>query len=91
MNLIEARKRGHEGFVRSETRTGNTWIQIVHRSDLTADLDATDWEPKPWPLEPWQGELWVRSGDAYEARYIEDDDGWIKQGWRKIMAREVTE
>ena len=63
MNLIDARKQAHEGWIRSPSRTGGHWWRAggVHHSMwdnenaerltpfLFADLDAEDWEPKPNP------------------------------------------
>ena len=73
MNLIETRKLGHDGWVRSPTRTSGSWakpfgsIWKIDRSEYcpdvrAEDLDAEDWEPKPKP-EPearnlYEFEIW---------------------------------
>jgi len=104
MNLIEARKLGHEGYVRSPNRTGGHWWRasgidskwwanedaIELTPFLFADLDADDWEPKPKPVEPWEGVAWVhRDGRIIIADATRFSDDWEASGWRKIRVREV--
>jgi hypothetical protein len=103
MNLIEARKQAHEGWVRSPTRTGGIYIQFDATGFLSigggkgcaitaADLDADNWEPRPKPVkvwERWEREIWVRGEHVYVVRASESDEDW--DGWRKIRVREVTE
>lgn len=97
MNLIEARKLGHEGWVRSPTRSANNWARVVclifvdsTGSSLGAiaelDLDAEDWEPRPKPVEPFEAEVWVLGGLVCSAVPIEMQP----DGWRRIRVREVT-
>jgi hypothetical protein len=105
MNLIEARKAGHEGWVRSPSRTGGHWWRAAgngisglwaNENDeqltpfLFADLDAEDWEPKPKPVEPWEGVAWVhRDGRIIRADETRFSDDWEASGWRKIRVREI--
>jgi hypothetical protein len=102
MNLIEARKAGHEGWVRSPAITKNGWVQLhitVMRTEDgfasryvdTAALDAEDWEPKPKPKKLWEGELWLcEDGITANPRSLDDDAILTANGWRKIRVREVT-
>lgn len=96
MNLCEARKLGHEGWVRSPTRTNGIWIRFnetgystKHGNYGTAtafDLDAEDWEPKPAPVKPFEALLWVNeSGLCMSFPPVSE------AGWRKVRVREVTE
>lgn len=92
MNLIEAHKLAHEGWVRSPTRTNGTWVTFDHwgaraRGDLGADLDAEDWEPKPKAEKPFEMELWVHSTGIWLVHINPRDE----EGWRKIRVREVME
>lgn len=99
MNLIEARKLAHLGWVRSPPRTGNEWQKVAdgmfwieesgqYTYDMTIDdLDAEDWEPKPPPAKPFEAWVWERGGVVYSAVPIE-----LQQlGWRRIRMREVVE
>lgn len=87
MNLIEARKLGHEGWVRSPSRTGGEWVDAYGGHFWTSgDLDAEDWEPKPAPAKPFEALLWVdESGLCMSFPPVSE------AGWRKIRVREVTE
>ena len=99
MNLIEARKIAHEGWVRSPSRTEGMWLQLRgfsfsdgagkrHDGVSHEDLDADDWEPKPAPAEPFETMIWLSpEGPAYLYPHI----GQVRNGWRKIRVREVTE
>ena len=106
MNLIEARKAAHEGWVRSPTRTGDLYIRFTHSGyevgdekygTITAgDLDAEDWEPKLKPAEPWESELWVYGNDQgaivqSDRPELFDYEILAQEGWRKIRVREVVE
>lgn len=114
MNLIEARKLAHEGWVRSPSRTNNNWICFTgkgsylqfeesqdarQRIDITQDLDAEDWEPKPKPAEPRESDVWVSpNGWALQMDYVvreqdaqDDTPTYAARGWRKIRVREVVE
>ena len=101
MNLIEARKLAHEGWVRSPTRTEGRWSTLwpyghfkddkgAQRAIVLADLDAEDWEPKPAPRPLFEGELWV-SLDG-KAKTISDPIEKLacaQDCWRPIFVREV--
>ena len=106
MNLIEARKLGHEGWVRSPTRTGGEWVLfryegyshaaygeiILKRDHIDADLDAEDWEPKPAPANLFEAEVWVSpDGEAKTIRDRHEKIASAQNGWRRILVREVTE
>lgn len=97
MNLIEARKLAHEGWVRSETRTDGKWVQVSHSflvfvggqcSSLHCeDLEADNWEPKP---KPFEADVWVSSTGDVESGAPHDQ--WhAEHGWRRIRVREVVE
>jgi hypothetical protein len=81
MNLIEARKLGHEGWVRSKSRTSGSWakpfgsVWKIHGSEYcpdvrAEDLDAEDWEPKPEPeaRNLYEFEIWfnIKTGKIHE-------------------------
>jgi hypothetical protein len=105
MNLIEARKQAHEGWVRSETQTEGMWVQylgqgyrveddpeIYPRYCVAEDLDAEDWEPKPKPVEPWEGLVWVSPDGTWvgtELPQVWTGDNTCS--WRSIRVREVVE
>ena len=103
MNLIEARKFAHDGWVRSPSRTDSAWrrlqgvtweVEGPHYSEpfKLEDLDANDWEPKPAPAKPVEADVWKHAnGQIVLADPQEKDISWIRQGWRKIRVREVTE
>lgn len=96
MNLIEARKLGHEGWVRSPTRSNGEWCRpennVWTSADFSyqpmihvADIDAEDWEPKPKPFESW---VWAApDGKLYPGAPV--DWPGEQYGWRKILVREV--
>jgi hypothetical protein len=103
MNLIEARKAAHEGWVRSETRTGGVFIRFTHSGyesgdekygTITAgDLDADNWEPKPKPkpVEPFEVDVWLLPNGRWAFVYESDSDEVLKSaGWRRIRVREVV-
>ena len=67
MNLIEARKAAHNGWVRSPTRTDGLYIRFnangyqdekggLYGTTGAADLDSEDWEPMPKPPLPFESE-----------------------------------
>ena len=106
MDLIEARKLAHEGWVRSETQTEGMWIQylgqgyrteddpeVYHRYCVVGDLDAEDWEPKPKPKpKPFEAEVWVlENGGIAEVHPLQVHPDWERLGWRRIRVREVVE
>lgn len=99
MNLVEARKLGHDGYVRSPTRSGGEWCRL---KELTwtfdgpeysgkfelADLDTEDWEPMPKPPDDlFEADVWV----SENARSLTDSDMSEYPGWRRIRVREVRE
>jgi len=101
VNLIEARKQAHEGWVRSP-KTGN-WLRLDGAYFYNEDncracplkdvhLDEENWEPKPAP--PWEGEVWVHSdGRITEYREPIGDPRDLREvnGWHRIRVREVIE
>lgn len=104
MNLIEARKLGHEGWVRSPTCTLGQWCRATQRGFETEngfdgtplnvkDLDAEDWEPKPAPAKPFEDEVWVSKHGVIDqvSKTVRDENSYLKTGWRRIRVREVTE
>lgn len=103
MNLLEARKQAHEGWVRSPSRTGGYWRRIRENrywyselgdqvDGLTLwDIDAEDWEPKPAPKNLWEAEVWVSIGGSIALGGAKgDEDRLARAGWRKIRVREVA-
>lgn len=100
MNLIEARKLAHEGWVRSERQTEGMWVlyvgqgyriegdpSVYHRYCVASDLDAEDWEPKPAPAKVFEADIWVHPNGDWHGEAEED---WGRQGWRKIRVKEVV-
>ena len=98
MNLIEARKLGHEGWVRSPTRTNGIWIRFdetgystkeggQHGAATAFDLDAEDWEPRPEPLSPFEIYIWLHTSGIWMTQVKKSDSA---DGWRRIRVREVT-
>ena len=107
MNLIEARKLAHEGWVR---RNGGPWLildgtylyRLQERIDSSVDvkvayqtLQQEHLDAEDWEPKPAPGKL-------FEAEvWVRDDYGWCMRahegedftgaGWRRTRVREVTE
>lgn len=97
MNLCEARKLAHEGWVSSASRTECRWWKIERGKEWTdeqgctfgyvvaGDLEAEDWQPMPAPAKPFEIEVWVHGdGKSYMLSRPRE------KGWRKIRVREVV-
>lgn len=100
MNLVEARKLGHNGWVRSLSRTNNIWCylkngtwespEFKYRPDFCAeDLDAEDWEPK----KAFEAEVWFHpvSTTLYINQPTDNSKEFEEQGWKKIKVKEVLD
>ena len=103
MNLVQARTQAHNGWVRSPTRTGGMWLRVEQASwqsdkgDLgervtAADLDASDWEPRPVlqeSPEPLNEFVWVHPDSAliYRAELIDPTEN-LGLGWRYVHIKE---
>ena len=100
MNLIEARKQAHDGWVRSPTRTDGDWLKLdldTHWRDDAGkfdrdlsprDIDVEDWEPKPELAKLFEIEILVHDSGIWTSDES-DAVSWEREGWRKILVREV--
>ena len=104
MNLIEAQKLGHMGWVCSKKQTVGKWWRLDVQSlrwknesgNLTSaflgeDLETEDWEPKPWPPKRWCKQIWVHPNreHIFPAAPTDDVETHKKLGWRKIWTQEI--
>lgn len=104
MNLIEARNKAHEGWVRNPMIADGDWIRLDGSSFFNEGgipkgylqgyhLDADNWEPMPEPKKPFEAEVWVMNDNKIAGHVGKYDDvpAFTRLGWRKIRVREAME